>query len=95
MKTLPVKICVCTECVMHGALDLVESIETLKNLAEDLDQNFSTDIAVKMESVKCLGEKHVGRSPRVEIGGVLYDNANSQTIMAEILSIISKDVKAE
>lgn len=95
MKTLPIKICVCTECVMHGAMDLAESIENLKNLVDDLDETFSTDIAIEIECVKCLGEKHVGVSPRVEVNGKLFECTKSQIIMAEILSLISKDVKAE
>lgn len=96
VKTVEIKVCTCTQCVMNGAMDLEESIETLKGLAEELDESFDTDITLNVENVKCLGEdKHGQCSPRVSIDGQLYDKMDSQTLMAEILSIISKDVKSE
>ena len=31
MKRLDVKVCVCTQCVMNGAMEIVESIESLQS----------------------------------------------------------------
>ncbi len=85
MKTLQIEICACAECVMNGAMDIMQSAEEL--LAE-LPQGSEATVT----PVKCLGEsKHGVHAPRVSIDGVLFDSADSQTIMAEIISCFKKD----
>lgn len=91
MKKLIVEVCVCTECVMKGAMDIVESIESLKKLKVQL--RFNTQIQIEMR--KCLGEaKHGMDSPLVRINGDLLQKASSETVMAKIIGLASQDIKS-
>ena len=91
MKKLVVEVCVCTECVMKGAMDIIESIESLKKLKVQL--RFNTQIQIVMS--KCLGEaKHGAFSPLVKINGELLERANSETVMAKIIGMAQKEVNA-
>lgn len=90
MKKLVVEVCVCTECVMKGAMDIIESIESLKKLKVQLRMN--TQIQVEMS--KCLGEaRHGEHSPRVRIGGEMMEHADSETAMARIINLASQNVR--
>lgn len=92
MEKLDIKVCVCTECVMNGAMDIIESIDGLKEMFENNEDEYDTDIKINVTPVKCLGEpKHGNQSPRVSIDGQIFDNANNETIMAEIMNKIKKD----
>ena len=46
MKTIDVKICACTSCVMNGAMDLAESVEGLRKVRNELQ--IDADIRVEM-----------------------------------------------
>ena len=35
MKKVPVEICVCTACVMNGSVEIMEAVESLRDLRED------------------------------------------------------------
>ena len=88
MKSLEVKVCVCTHCIMKGAMDIVESIESLQKLKSQL--RFNT--AVKVYANECLCEKsgHGEHSPRVYVKGECLADATSETVTAKIISIIAK-----
>ncbi|WP_165445423.1 NAD(P)H-dependent oxidoreductase subunit E [Bacilliculturomica massiliensis] len=82
MKELKVEICVCTECVMKGAMELAESVESLKKVKKHLD--YEGEIYIDME--KCLGEsKHGEDSPLIAVDGELIKNADSETVMEKIV----------
>ena len=90
MKKLTVTVCVCTECVMNGAIDLIESIESLNKLKVQL--RLQTQIEVNTS--KCIGEpRHGDHSPVVEINGEKIENANAETVMAKIIALSAKEVK--
>ncbi len=87
MRDLNVEICVCTKCVMTGAMDIMVAIERLKELAPQFEDEFPPDVNVVITPVKHLGtEVHKEHCPIVSINGRIFLNANSQTIMAEIVS---------
>ncbi len=88
MRSLEVKVCVCTHCVMNGAMDIVESIEGLQKLKNQL--RFNT--AVKIIANECICDKteHGECSPIVSVKGECIANATSETVTAKIISIITK-----
>ena len=89
MKKLIVEVCVCTQCVMNGAMDIIESIESLQKLKVQLRLNAQ----IQVEMNKCLGNcKHSDIAPVVAINGVMVEHANCETIMSKIVAITSKDV---
>lgn len=93
MEKLDIQVCVCTECVMDGAIDIIESIERLVEMKSEMEEEYYTDMEIIITPVKCLGEaKHGAHSPKVSINGLVFENTDSQTIMAEIISIMKKDV---
>ncbi len=91
MKNLKIEICACTECVMNGAMDILDSVEQLlERTAPARREAGGPEITVT--TVKRLGEsKHSGHAPQVAINGVVFENADSQTVMAEIVASMPKD----
>ena len=93
MDKLDIKVCVCTECVMDGSMDIMESIEQLKEMSGELKDQYDTDLEIDVTPIKCLGtEKHGVHSPKVSINDKIFENADSQTIMAEIIQTMKKEV---
>jgi len=92
-QTMDIEICVCTECVMDGSMDIMQSIEELKEMSSELEEKYNTDIEIKITPVKCLGKnKHGIHSPKVSINKQVFENTDSQTIMAEIILLMKKEV---
>lgn len=82
MQKILVEICMCTECVMNGAMEIMDSVEDLKSLTKN------SEIIVKTNT--CLtGEKHSAASPLVSVNGKNIDRADSETIMAYIMNLVS------
>lgn len=88
MKSIEVKVCVCTHCVMNGAMDLIENIESLQKLKSQL--RFNAAIKINAEECLCDKEKHGALSPLVCVDGEFLENANAETVTAKIISVISK-----
>lgn len=88
MRSIEVKVCVCTHCIMNGAMDIIDSIESLQKLKSQLRFNAS----VKIIANECICEKgeHGAHSPLVSINGELIKKATSENIAAKIISLISK-----
>lgn len=91
MENLNVEVCVCTKCVMNGAMDIMESIDELKEMYGDLQGKYNTDIKINVTPVKYLGKaNHGDHSPIVSINGEIIEEANNQTVMAEIIDRIKR-----
>lgn len=92
MKRIDIDVCVCTECVMNGAMNIIESIDGLKEMLEEGTDEYDSDIELAVNPVKCLGEsKHGIKSPIVSIDGSMHENVSNETVMAAIMDIIKKD----
>ncbi len=91
MKKTEVKICVCTGCIMSGAIDIMNGAENLRKLAGTAKNS------VKIYPAYLIGDSvHDTNSPVVMINDELIENANSQTVMAKILSLHNQnDTKEE
>ncbi|MEF9919008.1 MAG: NAD(P)H-dependent oxidoreductase subunit E [Eubacterium sp.] len=84
MEDLKIEVCVCTECVMKGAMDIIESIESLNDVKDILELTRG----IVIDTVKCIGEaKHGLQSPIVCVGGHVIENAKTETVMAQILEM--------
>jgi len=92
-KVVEVSICVCNECVMNGAMDIMESLEKFGELAEEIKERYDMEIVLTLTTEKCIGKcKHGEHSPRVSINGHIFDHADSQTVMEEIIHSMSKEL---
>lgn len=87
MKRLEVKVCVCTRCVMNGAMDIVEAVESLQKLKNQL--RFNASVKVSANERLCDKEQDAGASPLVMINGERMENATSEQVMARIISSVS------
>lgn len=90
MKKTEVKVCVCTGCVMSGAIDIINGAENIRKLAKT--KNF----VIKITPAYLIGDSvHDKSSPVVLINDELIENTNSETVMAKILSLHEKSDKEE
>lgn len=88
MKRLEVNVCVCTQCVMNGAMDIVEAIESLQKLKTQLRFNAS----VKVNASESLCDRESGDvSPLVIINHERLERVTSEQVMAKIISMVSRD----
>lgn len=87
MKSLEVKVCVCTHCVLNGAMDIVEAIESLQKLKNQLRFNTSVKIVATESLCSCSKGEN---SPLVYINGEALERATSETVTAKIISMISR-----
>ena len=90
MKKVNLEVCVCTECVMMGAMEIIDAIEGLKSLETDMtDMYKDLDIEVKTASSVCAPKKPHA-SPVVKINGERFEKANSAMIMGKISELAYK-----
>jgi len=81
MEALKVKVCVCTHCVLKGAMDIIESIEDINDVKEILEM----DRYVKIESVPSISDSnHDAAAPVVVVGDDLIKNATAQEVLEKI-----------
>ena len=82
MKKLNLEVCVCTECVMMGSMEIIDSIEGLKSLDTDLYE----DLDISVSTSVCAPKVH-GDAPVVKLNGERIAKANSAVVMARISEI--------
>ena len=92
MKKLKVEVCVCTQCVLNGAMHIIESIEGLRKLKTQLRMNAQVDVVTTSGLVE---GKHPETAPLVRVNGELIEKANSETVMEKVLSQSVRSVKAQ
>lgn len=83
MKEIIVQVCAGTHCTMMGAMDIMDAIASLK----ELNHPALLNQAVKVEAVPCLDNcKQDAMGPVVKVAGQLIERADSESVMAAILS---------
>lgn len=87
MKRLDVRVCVCTQCVMSGAMDIVESIESLQKLKSQLRFNATINVIANERLCEVDGKD---LSPLVIINGESTEKATSETVTARIIGIVAR-----
>lgn len=88
MKKVHVEVCVCTACVMNGSVEIMESIESLRQLREEMEDGYMIEEKHELEisTNKCLGDKsHEEESPMVSVNGKVFSNADSESVMSYII----------
>ena len=89
MKRLEVKVCMCTHCIMNGAMDIVESVESLQKLKTQL--RFGASIKVNAGESLCEGAEKGTVSPLVYLNDERVERATSEMVMSKIIAMISKE----
>jgi NADH:ubiquinone oxidoreductase subunit E len=89
MDALRIEVCVCSACVMKGAMDIIDSIESLNEVRDIVH----LDRELIIETVGCLGLPNHGKeSPIVRVGETVIKNANMETVMACITAYSGNEV---
>ena len=84
MKTIDVKVCACTACVMNGSMSLCNSVEGMKKVKDQL----GIDADIQVEMCKCVGEQgHSDKAPVVSINGEVIHEAMSEIVMEKITEL--------
>ena len=99
MKKIHVEVCVCTACVMNGSVDLMESVESLRELRGQMEDDFRLNFLkhlLQMTQVtdipKCLGGvPHQEDSPVVAVEGKVFKKADAETVMAYIVDCVREN----
>lgn len=83
MKKIKVEICACNRCVMMGAMEIRESVESLKKLKDHMEGN-QVEVIMEKRICKDLGDNV---APVVSIEGNVMTKATAQTVMEQILNL--------
>lgn len=84
MKNITVELCVCPKCVMHGAMDLLENINSIKKM-----KSLRNKYSMKITTAPCLdGCQHDGNRPVVSLNGEILENEKENEVMSRILNVI-------
>ena len=97
MKKIKIEVCVCTACVMNGSVNIMESVESLRDLREQMEDGFSTEPKSWIEIVtdKCLGGKsHEQDAPMVAINGEVFPKADAESVMARVIACVKENAEA-
>ena len=71
MKKIQVKVCVCTACVMNGSVEIMESVESLRDLREQMEEGYTAEEheVLEIATDKCLGGLPHQEDAPVIVGG--------------------------
>lgn len=86
MKKIQVEICACNRCVMMGAMDIRENVESLKKLKDQME-NTQVDLIMEKRICKDLGDSV---APVVSIEGQMMTKATAQAVMEQILNLAQR-----
>lgn len=87
MKRLQVQICACNKCIMMGAMEIMENIESLKKLKTQL--RLQTQIDVSMDQKLC-GELEDGAAPVVIVNGEIIERATPEIVMEKVVQLTQR-----
>ena len=81
MKKIDVFVCVCAECMLSGAMDLICGIESLKKVPK------ASPFTVKIIPTTPLDcHDHSACAPVIKVEDEVMENATTQNVMAKILA---------
>ena len=83
MKTVTVKICFGTHCTMMGAMDIMESVNEMK------EEMGAEAVEVQVEIAKCFECKVPANAPIVIVGDQQIIMATAEKVMAKIMDEVN------
>ena len=95
MKKIQVEVCVCTACVMNGSIDIMDSVESLRDLRQQMNDGLEPvqpRAEIEVTTNKCLGDKpHQEDSPMVANNGKVFPKADAESVMSSIIDCIKSE----
>ena len=83
MKRLQVQVCACNKCIMMGAMEIMDSIESLKKLKVQLRLQTQIDVAMDKKICGCLSDD---ASPVV----VINEEVTPEIVMEKIVKLTQR-----
>lgn len=94
MKKVQVEVCVCTACVMNGSMSIIDSVESLRDLKEQIQYEYMTDDVtgvIEIATNKCLGGNvHSEESPVVSVNGRIFNKADDESVMSYVIDLFKE-----
>jgi NADH:ubiquinone oxidoreductase subunit E len=91
VKRVKVQICACNKCIMMGAMDIMENIESLKKLKNQLRMQQRTQAQVDLTmDKKICGELGDDVAPVVMINDEVITKASPEIVMEKILKLTQR-----
>ena len=87
MKRLQVRVCACNKCIMMGAMEIMENIESLKKLKVQL--RLQTQIDLIMDKKIC-GDLSDDAAPVVIINDEVIEQATPEIVMEKIVKLTQR-----
>ena len=87
MKRLHVQVCACNKCIMMGAMEIMDSIESLKKLKVQLRLQTQIDVAMDKKICGCLSDD---ASPVVVINEEVIERATPEIVMEKIVKLTQR-----
>ncbi|MBC8611011.1 NADH-quinone oxidoreductase%2C E subunit [uncultured Ruminococcus sp.] len=87
MKRLQVQVCACNKCIMMGAMEIMENIESLKKLKVQL--RLQTQIDLIMDKKIC-GDLSDDAAPVVIINDEVIEQATPEIVMEKIVKLTQR-----
>jgi NADH:ubiquinone oxidoreductase subunit E len=82
VKTILVQICFGTHCTMMGAMDILESVNSMKEEIQDYN--------IQIEIVKCFGDCKADHAPVVIVDQQRLNSATTDQVMARIMEVAAR-----
>lgn len=90
---MKIKICMGSKCMLFGAMNILEQLESLQELREE-SPNLFTEEELEVEKIPCTGlckQTEDKISPVVFIEDEVLYRATSQEVMESVMSKLSKE----
>ena len=87
MQRLQVQVCACNKCIMMGAMEIMENIESLKKLKVQL--RLQTQIDLIMDKKIC-GDLSDDAAPVVIINDEVIEQATPEIVMEKIVKLTQR-----
>lgn len=83
MNNIKVTVCNCTNCMMNGAADIAEAIESLKKLK--VQYRVKANVHIENANIGTHGNE----APVVMVNNKVLTNARAETVMSQVLHILN------
>lgn len=83
MGKIVVEVCAGTHCTMMGSMDIIDAVHSLEEIRQDIEDACDIEVTAVPCMNLCKGSIH---GPFVKVDGVQIEQAESEVVMAAIMS---------
>lgn len=89
MEKILVEVCAGTHCVMMGSMNIIDAVHSLEEFREQMDMPCEVEVKVVscMKACKANTSIENKQGPFVKVNGKMIKQAESESVMAEIMKV--------